>query len=139
LLLHRRPFLDKGQIKSRGKGSQGLRCKKDHYNTLIRELEKRGFQTLFEEHGTTVWVEQESIRLELYEPAKRQTPKTETKWGYQYWDYLPTGSLTLTLWSYYLGDFQTSWSDTKSKSLEERLGKVVALFEKKAAPTTATI
>ena len=69
------------------------------------------------------------FKLEMLESAKRHKEKSVNKWGYEHWDYTPTGNLAISLQSRYLSGYQKNWSDMRSKSLEDRLGKIVALFE----------
>lgn len=98
-------------------------------DALVRALRNRGMETTIDEHGLAVEVAGEAIRLELHEPSTRQVPRKQSEYGYPRWDYIPSGRLTLSLWSRYLTDYQTQWSDSSGKPLEERLGEVVLLFE----------
>ena len=98
-------------------------------DTLVRALRDRGIPTTIDDHGLEARVAGEAIRLELHEPSTRQTPKKQSQYGYPRWEYIPSGRLILSLWSRYLRDYQRQWSDRPSKSLEERLGEIVLLFE----------
>ncbi|MFC1719915.1 hypothetical protein ACFL00_02090 [Pseudomonadota bacterium] len=103
-------------------------------DALLREFDKRGFKSSVEVQRyqgkrLIVRVAQEKIGFEILEPAIRHAEKSVNKWGYESWDYTPTGKLKLSLWSRYLDGYQTNWSDTPHKRLEERLGNIVALFE----------
>lgn len=98
-------------------------------DALIRALEEGSIPTRIGEHGLECLIEGEAIRLELHEPSSRQTPKKQSDYGYPRWEYVPTGKLTLTLRSWYLSGYRTTWSDGRSRSLEEQLGAVVAALE----------
>ena len=98
-------------------------------DALIRELEKRGFSSSLEEHGISVVVSNEIIRIEMVEPAKRKPELSTHKFGYQFQDFEPTGKLTISLWSRFLYGYQTTWSESRSNSIEARLGNIIALFE----------
>jgi len=98
-------------------------------DALLRELNKRGFKASFEDRRVMVLIEGEKIKFEMLEPAKRDAEPTVSEWGYKHWDFTPTGNLSIELWCWYLNKFQTKWSDTPSKRLEDRLGQIIALFE----------
>lgn len=98
-------------------------------DALIRALDERSIPTRIGEHGLECIIAGEAIRLELHEPSSRQTPKNQSDYGYPRWEYVPTGKLTLTLGSWYLSGYRTTWSDGKTKSLEEHLGVIVAALE----------
>lgn len=128
-----------GRIRSRN----GVRISKASFpracrilDTLIRELEKRGVSTTIDDNGLRAWVAGEGIRLELHEPSTRRTPKERSKYGYPRWEYVPSGHLSLSLMSRYLREYRTNWSDGSTKSLDDRLGEVVVVFEQAPALIT---
>jgi len=114
-------------------------------NTLLKELEKRGFLVSIEENksaydssqNTFVEVLGEKLRFGLNEPyrqIKRQrSAKERQNWSwlseFEY-ELVPSGKLVLEIKEW--DPERKNWSDTKNKKLEERLNEFIVGLVKAA-------
>tara|TARA_R110002049_G_scaffold34058_3_gene111567 strand:+ start:6075 stop:7199 length:1125 start_codon:yes stop_codon:yes gene_type:complete len=95
-------------------------------DTLIKILEKRGHVVIANDH-IKVLIRGQSYTIRLIEKNKRVKKESNTSW--QQFDLEPTGILCLKLdRSYPIKE----WSDSKTKTLEDKLPDIVAWLEIRA-------
>lgn len=93
-------------------------------DALIIALETSHIHVFLDGEKLACEIEGETIRFEVYEPARRvETPSRDNRYSRR--EYEPTGQLSLKLWSHYLSNYRTQWTDGKTQKLEDLLGDVV--------------
>lgn len=95
------------------------------FDTLIKVIEKRGYE--FVMPGSKVKIYKETYSFDLREKNKRV--KKESKYSWDEYDYVPTGTLCLKIYSFIP---LKEWYDSPTKPLEEKLINIITRLEVKA-------
>lgn len=99
-------------------------------NTILRELEKRGYLTYVYNHFLCVKIFGVEIQFGLKEKSKRVEVKEGTPFVYHNYDFMPSGVLVLSIENTYSEySLQKNFTDTKYIKLEDRLNEfIIALL-----------
>ena len=95
-------------------------------NSFIRLCKLRGHDVIIKGWDTILVVEREEYKIKVREKCTRVITKVHP---YKQTDLVPNGKLSLKIDYFYSSE---EWSDTKTKSLENQLPKLVAAFELRA-------
>ena len=103
------------------------------FNTLILQLEKRGFPVGMEDEYnkkvTFVKIQNQKIHIKMYEPQKRRfNPEIDkSKYGFDKYVFVPTNKFTLEIDEYFRegSNQHRAVRDTLNKKIEDRLNEFI--------------